>query len=243
LQWAAVGKSNTDIGTILNISDATVAYFLQRFFATLDANSKTLAVVKALRLGLTVLDPHHKMLGIMYDRVWHAVYVKRGVPIRYLSKPFHVDDGQPIIIGEIETSPAILDELKRRYADELAEGTIRAAQVEPSTWKTSPRQGTAGKACSWPARSPVAKSAMVASGALRFDRCCSHRPQRSLTAASRAGASAATHDPIASQILSSIVRHRRQQETRPSDLAVHKPASVYLSSRMIQEQSPEPEKL
>jgi LuxR family quorum-sensing system transcriptional regulator CciR len=58
LQWAAVGKSNTDIGTILNISDATVAYFLQRCFAKLDANSKTLAVVKALRLGLIVLDPN-----------------------------------------------------------------------------------------------------------------------------------------------------------------------------------------
>jgi DNA-binding CsgD family transcriptional regulator len=58
LQWAAVGKSNPDIGTILNISDATVAYFLQRCFAKLDANSKTLAVVKALRLGLIVLDPN-----------------------------------------------------------------------------------------------------------------------------------------------------------------------------------------
>lgn len=76
----------------------------------------------------------HKMLGIMYDRVWNAVYVKRGVPIRYLSKPFHVDDGQPIIIGEIDTSPAILDELNRRYADQLADGTIGAAQIEPSTW-------------------------------------------------------------------------------------------------------------
>jgi DNA-binding NarL/FixJ family response regulator len=58
LQWAAVGKSNTDIGTILNISDATVAYFFQRCFAKLDANSKTLAVVKAIRLGLIVLDPN-----------------------------------------------------------------------------------------------------------------------------------------------------------------------------------------
>ncbi len=58
LQWAALGKSNTDIGAILNISDATVAYFLQRCFAKLDANSKTLAVVKALRLGLIVLDPN-----------------------------------------------------------------------------------------------------------------------------------------------------------------------------------------
>jgi N-acyl-L-homoserine lactone synthetase len=81
-----------------------------------------------VRLGV------HKMLGIMYDRVWNAVYLKRGVPVRYLSKPFHVDDGQPIIIGEIDTSAAILGELKRRYAGQLAEGAIRAAQIEPSTW-------------------------------------------------------------------------------------------------------------
>ncbi len=81
-----------------------------------------------VRLGV------YKMLGIMYDRVWNAVYVKRGVPIRYLSKPFHVDEGQPIIIGEIDTSPAILDGLKRRYAGQLAEGIIGAAQIEPSTW-------------------------------------------------------------------------------------------------------------
>jgi DNA-binding CsgD family transcriptional regulator len=58
LQWAAVGKSNPDIGTILNISESTVAYFLQRCFAKLNANNKTLAVVKALRLHLITLDPH-----------------------------------------------------------------------------------------------------------------------------------------------------------------------------------------
>lgn len=56
LQWAALGKSNPDIATILDISDATVAYFLQRCFFKLDANSKTLAVVKAIRLGLIRLD-------------------------------------------------------------------------------------------------------------------------------------------------------------------------------------------
>lgn len=56
LQWAALGKSNSDIGAILNISDRTVAYFLQQCFSKLDANSKTLAVIKALRLGLIQLD-------------------------------------------------------------------------------------------------------------------------------------------------------------------------------------------
>jgi N-acyl-L-homoserine lactone synthetase len=81
-----------------------------------------------VRLGV------HKMLGIMYDRVCNAVYRKRGVPVRYISKPFHVDDGQPIVIGEIDTSPAVLAEVRRRYAGQLADGTIRPAQIEPSTW-------------------------------------------------------------------------------------------------------------
>jgi N-acyl-L-homoserine lactone synthetase len=81
-----------------------------------------------VRLGV------YKMLGIMYDRVWNSVYVKRGVPVRYLSKPFYVDDGEPIIIGEIDTSPAVLVELKRRYAEQLADGTVRPPQIEPSAW-------------------------------------------------------------------------------------------------------------
>lgn len=56
LQWAAIGKSSGDIATILGISDRTVNYFMQRCFYKLDATSKTLAVVKALRLGLIALD-------------------------------------------------------------------------------------------------------------------------------------------------------------------------------------------
>jgi N-acyl-L-homoserine lactone synthetase len=81
-----------------------------------------------VRLGV------YKMLGIMYDRVWNAVYVKRGVPVRYLSKPFNVDDGDPIIIGAIDTSPTVLVELRRRYADQLSDGAIQPAHIEPSTW-------------------------------------------------------------------------------------------------------------
>lgn len=56
LQWTAAGKSIPDIATILGITDATVKYFLQRCFGKLNANSKTLAVVKAMRLGLIKLD-------------------------------------------------------------------------------------------------------------------------------------------------------------------------------------------
>jgi DNA-binding CsgD family transcriptional regulator len=56
LQWSAAGKSTPDIGTILNISESTVNFHLKQCFEKLQANSKTLAVVKAIRLGLIKLD-------------------------------------------------------------------------------------------------------------------------------------------------------------------------------------------
>jgi hypothetical protein len=84
----------------------------------------------AIGVGLGV----PKMIGIMYDRVWNGVYVKRGVPIRYLSKPFHIDDGPPIIIGEIDTSFGVLEELNRRYESHIARGVIRPPEIEPATW-------------------------------------------------------------------------------------------------------------
>jgi N-acyl-L-homoserine lactone synthetase len=46
-----------------------------------------------VRLGI------RKMVGIMYHHIWQAVYCKRGVPVRYISEPFQVDDGLPVIIG------------------------------------------------------------------------------------------------------------------------------------------------
>lgn len=61
LKWSAAGKSNGDIATILNISDRTVNFHLQQCFAKLNANSKTLAVVKAIRLGLITLDSDFKI--------------------------------------------------------------------------------------------------------------------------------------------------------------------------------------
>jgi hypothetical protein len=85
-------------------------------------------VAIGVRLGV------QKMIGIMYDRVWKGVYVKRGVPIRYLSKPFHIDDGPPIIIGEIDTSLKVMAELHRRYERQIGQGTIRAPHIDPATW-------------------------------------------------------------------------------------------------------------
>ncbi len=78
----------------------------------------------AVRLGIK------KMIGIMYDRVWNSVYLKRGVPINYISEPFQVDDGLPVIIGEIDTSPVVLDRLNERYLNKLNSGIIIPAHVE-----------------------------------------------------------------------------------------------------------------
>lgn len=55
LHWVARGKSNNDLAVILGISAATVATYLQRVFAKLDANDRVSAVVAAAKLGLIEL--------------------------------------------------------------------------------------------------------------------------------------------------------------------------------------------
>lgn len=52
LHWMAQGKSNTDIGAILGISPETVRTYAQRIYLKLEANDRTSATVKALKLGL-----------------------------------------------------------------------------------------------------------------------------------------------------------------------------------------------
>lgn len=55
LQWIASGKSSWDIGMILSISENTVNFHVKNALAKLDANTRTLAVVKAIRYGLISL--------------------------------------------------------------------------------------------------------------------------------------------------------------------------------------------
>lgn len=55
LQWIAFGKSSWDIGMILHISENTVNFHVRNVFRKLDANTRTLAVVKAIRFGLISL--------------------------------------------------------------------------------------------------------------------------------------------------------------------------------------------
>jgi DNA-binding CsgD family transcriptional regulator len=52
LHWAAAGKSNTDIGEILNISDDTVDTHLRRIYKKLDASNRVVATSKAISYGL-----------------------------------------------------------------------------------------------------------------------------------------------------------------------------------------------
>ncbi|MGO9544801.1 MAG: helix-turn-helix transcriptional regulator [Rhodomicrobium sp.] len=52
LSWAAEGKSDSVIAELLGISHATIRFHMKNVFKKLNANERTLATVKALRLGL-----------------------------------------------------------------------------------------------------------------------------------------------------------------------------------------------
>jgi LuxR family quorum-sensing system transcriptional regulator CciR len=52
LRWSARGKTSWDIGVILGISESTAAFHLTNAMKKLGATSRTVAVVKALRLHL-----------------------------------------------------------------------------------------------------------------------------------------------------------------------------------------------
>ena len=50
LRWIALGKTNTEIGSILNISAFTVKNHVQRILKKLDVSNRTQAVGKTQRL-------------------------------------------------------------------------------------------------------------------------------------------------------------------------------------------------
>jgi LuxR family quorum-sensing system transcriptional regulator CciR len=55
LQWIARGKSSWVIGEILNISEHTVNFHVKNALHKLESNTRTVAVVKAIRYGLISL--------------------------------------------------------------------------------------------------------------------------------------------------------------------------------------------
>ena len=52
LVWVARGKSSTDIGTLLGLSEATVDYHMQKVMRKLDVATRVQAAIKALRLKM-----------------------------------------------------------------------------------------------------------------------------------------------------------------------------------------------
>ena len=56
LEWAAVGKTDWEIGAILNISERGVKFHLEKARGKLEAGNRTHAVAKAIYLGL--VDPN-----------------------------------------------------------------------------------------------------------------------------------------------------------------------------------------
>lgn len=50
--WAAKGKSNSEIGTILGLSASSIDSYMRRAFAKLDAHDRTSASVKAISMDL-----------------------------------------------------------------------------------------------------------------------------------------------------------------------------------------------
>lgn len=55
LRWTAEGKSSWDIGMILNISENTVNFHIKNAMRKLETTSRTVAVLKAIRLNLIEL--------------------------------------------------------------------------------------------------------------------------------------------------------------------------------------------
>jgi LuxR family transcriptional activator of conjugal transfer of Ti plasmids len=56
LNWAALGKSSCDIGTILTISENTVNFHVKNAMKKLETSTRIVAVIKAIQLGL-IADP------------------------------------------------------------------------------------------------------------------------------------------------------------------------------------------
>lgn len=52
LRWSACGKSSLDIAEILHVSENTVNFHLKNAIAKLDACNRTMAIVKAIRMGI-----------------------------------------------------------------------------------------------------------------------------------------------------------------------------------------------
>jgi DNA-binding CsgD family transcriptional regulator len=56
LKWWAAGKTSDEIALIVNCSKSNIKFHVNNIYLKLCANTKILAVTKAIRLGLVPLD-------------------------------------------------------------------------------------------------------------------------------------------------------------------------------------------
>ena len=56
MQWCSIGKTVPEIALILNCRENTVRWHIKQVYTKLQANTQTLAVTKAIRLGYVTLD-------------------------------------------------------------------------------------------------------------------------------------------------------------------------------------------
>ncbi|MFZ5638899.1 MAG: acyl-homoserine-lactone synthase [Pseudomonadota bacterium] len=63
----------------------------------------------AVRIGFDA------MIGIMSDAVWTSVYRRRGLDVRYLSRPFRVDENDPMVIGLVSMKEHHLAALRQHF--------------------------------------------------------------------------------------------------------------------------------
>ena len=66
-------------------------------------------------VALAVQVGFEAMIAIMSDAVWTSVYRRRGLDVHYLSKPFPLDENDPVIIGVVPMQPRHLAALQAQY--------------------------------------------------------------------------------------------------------------------------------
>jgi DNA-binding CsgD family transcriptional regulator len=68
LSWAARGKSSSDIGVILDISENTVRFHLKNAMKKLATSSRIVAAIKATQLGLIESPVEPDAPGVVMSR-------------------------------------------------------------------------------------------------------------------------------------------------------------------------------
>lgn len=63
------------------------------------------------------------MIAIMADSIWNSVYRRRGLDVQYLSRPFRLDENEPVIIGLVP--------MQERHLAALRQSCDVEMQIDP----------------------------------------------------------------------------------------------------------------